>query len=273
MARAFSVDAAAVRALRFARGLTQEQLADRSGFTDKTIRALEGARRQSVRAQTVECIAKALGAPVASFATPITTLANADRGSGSTTPARANASTPAPSPTRPRLNDLVAAERALGVTVEADGDGRRPITAKSFQDVVTAFLAHADDGYSLIGVVDEQRGVGFDEADALDGICGESARFSVRMVLATGDLLRVTVHTRAPSTTLAMQACVGDAAALDVRVLAKRADDDAASRRFAWFESPTLHPWTFLVERVRAQPAERLGPHAPAPATTAKPRR
>lgn len=247
--RPLVVDAGALRAIRLARGMTQEQLAIKSGFTDKTIRALEGAKRDNVRASTIACIAQALGAPVESFAMQVASADLPASAATSTAKEGKPASLATPS-SRPRLAELVAGERALGQRIARDAEGRAPLTAKAFQDVMTAFLAHDGARFHVVGVVDEQRGVSFTEAAALGGVCGVSARFRVRVVLATGALLGVTVHTRDAAETLAMQARVCDAAALHVRLIGHRAETAEAARLFAWFESTTTHPWTLLVERV-----------------------
>ena len=246
-----SVEGAALRALRIRRGLSQEKLASTSGVGERTVRLLEGGGGARTLRETVRCLATALEAPLESFASVVTPPVRAASTNVERVP---DAPSPAP-PVRVRLADLVARERAFlrdhGPSSRIDGV--EALTAQRFQDVVTAFLEHDGVLFDVVGVLDEQRGVGVREAMALGGECGRSARFRVRVVLATGEMLSVTVHARGGETTRAMQRRMYEAASMRVRVVGKAIADDESAKLFAWFDSASAHPWTFVIEEVREE--------------------
>lgn len=58
------------RELRFQKGLTQEQFAERAGFNYKFYQNIESARQKYMRIDTVERLAEAFGMEIWDFLTP-----------------------------------------------------------------------------------------------------------------------------------------------------------------------------------------------------------
>lgn len=245
----FVVDATALRKAREARGWSVANLAARAGVSERTVTRLEASDAPS-RPDTVECVAKALGVPVAAI---IGGPASSRRAR------RAPPAAPAPSavppvvatftlPPRTTLDSLALLESKAGLSEKPLVDGVPRLLAKSLQDVNTANRGHRGRQFWIRGLVDRQRGLTADEANLLSSRRGDGARFLVLHESAGDETIAVVLHVPLVADVVALQAAMDTVVTLTVEVFG--VGDDVRGG-FSTFWSDATRDWTFrLVRRV-----------------------
>jgi len=196
--------------LRTERGWTQDELAGKAGIGRRTVQRLEKQGGQPT-ADTLALLAKALEVAPGAL--------------------RLGASG------APRLDDLITLERDRGMRHGVPWLGPR-----RYQDMQTAYAAHAGRKYWLEGVIGKNRGVPQPEAERLGSRNGIAARVLVACEVADGvQPLAIHVYSVRAEHTVALQDARGEVRELVVEVYA------AEAPVFAFLDSERLKPWALVV--------------------------
>ena len=258
-----------LRRLRIEQLMSVENLARRSGVSVRSIRTYE-ARDTTARLDTMQCLAKALGAEALALGrvhVPSTdteksvalTSPNGPRAAPNEAAAATTATTKLPPPSR--LEELVELERSLAPLpkLKTARGAVDPLTARRFQDIFTAYAMYEGDRFYLAGLVNAQRGITDTEASLLGSESGVGARFHVVKEVATGHVVGITVHTKDGAHTKRMQARLGERATVVLSVVRAATADacsetmaarEASPRGFSFFMSERPRPWGLVVEDV-----------------------
>jgi DNA-binding XRE family transcriptional regulator len=266
-----------LRRLREQMELTLERLAELAEVDEKTIRNIESGRTLSCRAATLKAIAAVLDVEIEEIAT---------REGPPQSPPQGRAP-PSSGPRPPsRLDALVAIEEALGGevrTLATPGGSAPELTARSLQDIITAYLPRSGARLWVSGKIARQHGVSRTEGAVLGTESGAGARFLVMKEIAPSEPLSLTAYTTEVAHTLALQESLRrGTVTLVLRVLVTRGErgrvvatdlgrggwlardvESAVWRGFHLYGSETLHPWTLVVEAVQPENAglvSTLGP-------------
>jgi transcriptional regulator with XRE-family HTH domain len=235
----------ALKRIRTEKHITIPAFSQHSGISDRMLREYER-REQAIRLVTLQILETSLGAKATEFARfvddrrPARAAAKDD--------ARDDAAAPA---TRTALEALVSAERAAGAK-EARAHGADPLSAKSMQDVFTAYRLHDGRRFWLAGDVRTQRGIPAAEARLLGGKAGVAARFHVYKRVTKDHELGVTVHAAKAAHTRALQAAQDRAVTLVVKVVVVPAEAAETGHGFSSFITAITdkRPWTFVVDEI-----------------------
>jgi transcriptional regulator with XRE-family HTH domain len=242
-------------ARRIARKLTVEQLAKKAGISERTQRRYESEAGVLGDIDRLGCVAKVLGVPIEAIAQPETApepvpLVAREK----------NDSPYAPPPERAKLvaetqlEKIVALEARLPPPKPVLHEGAQVpvLTAREFQNVLSAFATFEGERFALTGTIVKQRGSSPFEAQTLGARYGTCTRFLFVRKLTDGADIQVTVLTAKPKETRAMQRAFAEEREVCAiaRVVLVAEEAYAAGKGFDAFLSPRPLPWGFVVEAV-----------------------
>ena len=252
----WTIKSKVLRRLRIEKLWSVEELAKRSGVSVRSIRAYE-ARDTTVRPDSMQCLAKALGAEPTELGRVHDPSATRSNGAGASSRTAIAASPSMTSVTKlpppSRMEELVEIEREVAPLPPLDtpSGAVAAFTVKSFQDIFTAYKMFEGERFWLEGVIKAQRGISDAEAEMLGTESGVGARFHIVKEVKPGHAVGITVHTREGTHTRHLQKRVGERARIVFSV--KRATNganDAEPRGFAFFMSERARPWALVIDDV-----------------------
>jgi transcriptional regulator with XRE-family HTH domain len=249
------VDGQKLAARRIARGMTCAALAGRAGISVRTLGRYERAGGETLaEIALLRCVAKALHVAVEAIATPAPgaavppTLADGSPNPYALSPERARlvATT--------QLENIVALEARLPPPkpIEHRGDTFMVLTARTLQNVLSAFATYEGERFAVKGVAAKQRGASVTEAKMIGSRHGVAVRFLLVREISDGVDIKVTVHTTRARDTRFLQKALEEEreTCAFVRVVLAPEDVVNAEKGFEAFLSPKPLPWGFVVEAV-----------------------
>ncbi len=250
----WQIDGARVRALRMAKMLTIPELATKAGIAARTLADVEVGGTKAVRPDTIRCIAGALGVATEALqpASPHVTAP-----APATPPAQVAASPvpvldipPPKHPAKTRLDGLADLARARGLSPLPVTVGKAKLAVLDPVVMQNLFARHAafdGDSFVVLGRVERQRALSAPEARALETKVGVGARYRVVVDVLDGETLDVTVHAVDAALAAALQAKMGEAVRVVVRVRVVGKDD---ARVVSLFASARKRAWALVAARM-----------------------
>ncbi len=244
------MDGARLRASRMAKMMTLDELAQRSGVSDRTIAAIERGDR-GCRPETIRCLAKALGASTEELLAQTAREPTSARVPAPPTPPRSDTALP-PLKLAPRtlLDRLADYTRAHGIAPPPIVVGKARVDVlmpPHMQDIFARHAAFDGKRFVVEGKVTRPRALSLAEARALGTKVGIGARYEVIAEIAPGMPFSMTVHATTAKLADALQAKIGQTARIVVVVRVVGKND---ARVVSLFASTRKRAWAFVVAEV-----------------------
>jgi transcriptional regulator with XRE-family HTH domain len=243
------VDGAKVRALRMALMMTLEELARKSGVSDRSIAAIERGD-SGARPETIRCLAKALGvAPEELLVRDAPTVTPAPTAASAPTPSESGLPPPkiAARTNLDRLADLTRKRNIAPAPVVVGKARVDVLIPPRMQEIFARHVAFDGKRFVVDGVVERPRALSLEEARALGTKVGVGARYHVLAEIAPGIELSVTAHATNAKLAAALEAKTGQRARIVVTVRVVGKND---ARVISLFASTRKRAWAFVVTEV-----------------------
>jgi transcriptional regulator with XRE-family HTH domain len=242
----WKIDGARVRELRMAKMMTIPELATKAGIGPRTLSDVELGTK-AARPDTIRCLAGALEVE------PAMLEANAARKPTATPSAPAAPAIPIPPPKHPprtRLDSLADLVRTRGLSPPPVTIGKAKLAVLDPVVMQNLFARHAafdGDSFVVCGRIERQRALSVAEARALKTRVGVGARYGLVVDVAATETLDVTVHAVDATVAAALQAKMGQAARVVVRV---RVVGTEEARVVSLFASARKRAWALVAAKI-----------------------
>jgi transcriptional regulator with XRE-family HTH domain len=229
-----------------AKMMTIPDLATKAGVGARTISDIE-IDSAAARPDTIRCIAGALTVP------PEELLVKEATAVAPRAPAAAPPAIPIPPPKHPartRLDSLADLVRTRGLSPPPVAIGKSTLPVLDPVVMQNLFARHAafdGDSFVVCGRIERQRALSVAEARALKTRVGVGARYGLVVDVAATETLDVTVHAVDASVAAALQAKMGQAARVVVRV---RVVGKEEARVVSLFASTRKRAWALVAMKL-----------------------
>ncbi len=235
--------------------MTIPELASKAGVGARTLADLECGRTGG-RPDTIRCIAGALAIPPEDLLVKEESAVAPAAAAAHTAPLAAPPPIPIPPPKLPprtRLDSLADLVRTRGLSSPPVTIGKATFTVLDPVVMQNLFARHAafdGDSFVVCGRIERQRALSVAEARALKTRVGVGARYGLVVDVAAPETLDVTVHAVDAAVAAALQAKMGQAARVVVRVRVVSNENSEEARVISLFASARKRAWALVAVKM-----------------------